>query len=232
MTQEEQKTRSVLDWTIADARAHVLSVHIPCTVPATSDEVKGSVTFTTSSLVFSGGGIVKGCDLSVLRTLDIVDGNTLVVGYSAGGEMKSFKLEFEPIQGLHRQIYYDGEAYRLTQVVLDIKPEVIVLGKKRASDEEYEKRIRKARELIRAWKKPEEHLYSKAFDEYADAIIGQDAIAKQSQRILRSILIYEGDKKRSEFDYIYPPDKEDAIRDAKEGREFLINCGIPLPDDL
>ena len=230
--EEGSQRRSVFDWTIADARAHVLSAHIPWSEPATCDGVKGTVTLTMDSLTFSGGGVVKGCDLSAVRVLDIVDGNTLAVGYSAGGEMRSFKLGFEPMENLHRQRQgWYGHAYGLAAPILDIKPDVVVTGKRRVSDEEYEGRITKARELIRSWKKPEEHLYNKAFDEYANAIFGANAVASQSQAILRKILIYEGDKKGSEFEFIYPPDKENAIRAAKKSRDYLINCEIPLPDD-
>ena len=210
----------------------MLSAHIPWSEPATCDGVKGTVTLTMDSLTFSGGGVVKGCDLSAVRVLDIVDGNTLAVGYSAGGETRSFKLGFEPMENLHRQRQgWYGRAYGLAAPILDVKPDVVVPGKKRVSDEEYEGRIKKARELIRSWKKPEEHLYDKAFDEYADVIVGADMSVSRSQDILRAILVYEGDKRAGEFEYIYPPHKEDAIRDAKKSRDYLINCGIPLPDD-
>ena len=230
--EEGSQRRSVFDWTIADARAHVLSAHIPMSEPASCDGVKGTVTLTMDSLTFSGGGVVKGCDLSVVRVLDIVDGDTLAIGYSAGGETRSFKLEFESRQGLGSQLQgWYGRAYRLVSPILDVRPDVVVPGKKRVSDEEYEERIKKARELIRSWKKPEEHFYDRAFDEYADVIVGADVIDKESQAVLRSILVYEGDKKGSEFEFIYPPDKENAIRAAKKSRDYLIKCGIPLHDD-
>jgi hypothetical protein len=230
--EEESQRRSVFDWTSADARAHVLSAHIPWSEPATCDGVKGTVTLTMDSLTFSGGGVVKGCDLSAVRVLDIVDGNTLAVGYSAGGETRSFKLGFEPRQGLGPQLQgWYGSAYRLVAFILDVKPDVVVPGKRIVSGEEYEGRMKKARELIRSWKKPEEHLYDKAFDEYADVMVGVDVVGARSQDILRAILTYEGDKRAGEFEYIYPPHKEDAVRDAKKSRDYLINCKIPLPDD-
>jgi hypothetical protein len=160
--QNQSPAKDTSEWTYSQVREWALQNLFPRTFDVEVDGVKGGLTISTKSVIFSPvNGASRGCDINQIRAIRIVDYDSAEIMYSVAGKIES--IIARSTEGWRPKLksidpgieYYDapvGRSYTFAQYISEVSDVDVVdhYGSPyaRIALSEFEDRIRLAREMI------------------------------------------------------------------------------------
>jgi hypothetical protein len=230
------------EWTYSQVREWALQNLFPRTFDVEVDGVKGGLTMSTKSVIFSPvNGASRGCDISQIRAVRIVDYDTAEIMYSVAGKIES--IIARSTEGWRPKLksidpgieYYDapvGRSYTFAQYILEVSDADVVdhYGSPygRIALSEFEERIMLAREMISKIDKEHKEYFKQIY--LSPMAVLQESIwgfAKYvipiSRKLMMDIIDYEASRKMHEVD----PADERVKKALEESIDILLSFGFP-----
>jgi hypothetical protein len=240
--QNQSPAKDTSEWTYSQVREWALQNLFPRTFDVEVDGVKGGLTMSTKSVIFSPStGASRGCDISQIRAVRIVDYDTAEIMYSAAGKIES--IIARSTEGWRPKLksidpgveYYDapvGRSYTFAQYISEVSDADVVdhYGSPygRIALSEFEERIRLAREMIskidREHKEYFKQIYLSPMAVLQESIWGfAKYVIPVSRKLMMDIIDYEARRKMHQVD----PADERVKRALDEIIDVLLSFGFP-----
>jgi len=240
--QNQFPAKDTSEWTYSQVREWALQNLFPRMFDVEVDGVKGGLTISTKSVIFSPvNGASRGCDISKIRAVRIVDYDTAEIMYSVAGKIES--IIARSAEGWRPKLksidpgieYYDapvGRSYTFAQYISEVSDADVVdhYGSPygRIALSEFEERIRQAREMISKIDKEHKEYFKQIY--LSPMAVLQEAIwgfAKYvipiSRKLMMDIIDYEASRKMHEVD----PADERVKKAFEESIDILLSFGFP-----
>jgi hypothetical protein len=239
--QNQFPAKDTSEWTYRQVREWALQNLFPRMFDVEVDGVKGGLTISTKSVIFSPvNGASRGCDISQIRAIRIVNYDTAEIMYSAAGKIES--IIARSTEGWRPKLksvdpgieYYDapvGRSYTFAQYISEVSDADVVdhYGSPygRIALSEFEERIRQAREMIskidREHKEYFRHIYLSPMAVLQQSIWGfAKYVIPISRKLMMDIIDYEARRKMHEVD----PTDERVKKALDESIDVLLLFGF------
>jgi hypothetical protein len=241
--QNQSPAKDTSEWTYKKVRKWALQNLFPRTFDVEVDGVKGGLTISTKSVIFSPvNGASRGCDINQIRAVRIVDYDTAEIMYSAAGKIES--IIARSTEGWRPKLksidpgieYYDapvGRSYTFAQYISEVSDVDVVdhYGSPygRIALSEFEERIRQAREMIskidKEHKEYFKQIYFSSMSIIDDAVWGvAKVIVPISGELILNIVNFEARKKMLSVD----PGNKEVEQSLADVISVLNSFGFPI----